>query len=84
MDGTLAGANLDMASAVRYMARQVGVGLEAALAMASRTPAEFLGMASNRGRLVPGAAADIVALDPDLRVIETWIAGMARGSKGSS
>jgi N-acetylglucosamine-6-phosphate deacetylase len=83
-DGTLAGANVDMASAVRYMARQVGVGLEAALAMASRTPAEFLGMASNRGRLVPGAAADIVALDPDLRVLETWIAGRSPGSKGSS
>jgi N-acetylglucosamine-6-phosphate deacetylase len=83
-DGTLAGANIDMASAVRSMARRVGVRVEAALAMASRTPAEFLGMASNRGRLIPGAVADIVALDPDLRVIETWIAGRSPGSKGPS
>ena len=83
-DGTLAGANVDMASAVRYMARRVGVPLEAALAMASRTPAEFLGMASSRGRLIAGAAADIVALDPNLRVIETWIAGRSLGSTVSS
>jgi N-acetylglucosamine-6-phosphate deacetylase len=74
-DGTLAGASLDMASAVRFMVQRIGVPVEDALAMASRTPARFLGLASRRGRLVPGAAADMVALDANLVAIDTWIAG---------
>ncbi|HEX2137684.1 MAG TPA: N-acetylglucosamine-6-phosphate deacetylase [Microvirga sp.] len=74
-DGTLAGACLDMAGAVRFMVRRVGVPLEDALAMASRTPAAFLGLAPARGRLAPGSRADLVALGPDLSVGETWIGG---------
>jgi len=77
-DGTLAGACLDMAGAVRNAVRLLGTPLPAALRMASLHPAEFLGLGHVLGRLAPGCRADIVAFDPaDISVIETWVAGQA-------
>jgi len=77
-DGTLAGSDLDMASAVRFMTRHVGVPLEEALRMASLYPARLLGL-GDRGRLTPGARADIVALDDDLNAARVWIGGREIG-----
>lgn len=75
-DGTLAGAMLDMASAVRNCVRLLGVELPRALHMASTAPAEFLGLGDRLGRLRPGARADMVALEPgDVRVLRTWVRG---------
>jgi N-acetylglucosamine-6-phosphate deacetylase len=75
-DGTLAGAFLDMASAVRNCVRMLGVPLERALRFASRHPAEFLGLGQSLGQLQPGYRADMVAFDPDdVRVLSTWVAG---------
>jgi N-acetylglucosamine-6-phosphate deacetylase len=75
-DGTLAGACLDMATAVRNAVRLLGVTLEDALRMASSNPAEFLGLGHVLGRLGPGYRADIVAFDPaTMQVVETWVAG---------
>jgi len=74
-DGTLAGSDLDMASAVRNTVGQLGLPLDEALRMASRYPAEFLGLANTRGRIKPGFIADLVALDEDLQVHRSWIGG---------
>ena len=75
-DGTLAGASLDMATAVRNCVRLLGLPLEAALRLASSHPADFIGLGDRLGRLAPHYRADMVALDPDdVRVIETWVAG---------
>ena len=49
-DGTLAGSDLDMATAVRNTVTALGLPLEAALHMASRAPAEFLGLGDQLGR----------------------------------
>jgi len=76
-DGTLAGSDLDMASAVRNTVAALGLPLEAALHMASRAPAEFLGLGDERGRIAPGCRADLVLLDDALRVTETWIDGVS-------
>jgi N-acetylglucosamine-6-phosphate deacetylase len=74
-DGTLAGAALDMASAVRNCVRLLGVPLTDALRYASTEPAKFLGL-NDLGRLAPGCRADMVALDPgDVRILGTWVAG---------
>jgi N-acetylglucosamine-6-phosphate deacetylase len=75
--GTLAGAHLDMGSAVRLSIEHAAVSLEDALRCASLTPARFLGLDPERGTLLAGAHADIVALDSDLRVLNTWVAGVA-------
>jgi N-acetylglucosamine-6-phosphate deacetylase len=72
-EGTLAGAHLDMASAVRNAVILCGVALEHALAAATLTPAHFLGLEQERGALVSGARADLVALGPGLRVTACWI-----------
>ena len=74
-DGTLAGACLDMASAVRNAVAQLGLADDEALRMASTYPADFLGLADQYGRIAPGAAADLVVLDEALAVRETWVGG---------
>jgi len=74
-EGTLAGAHLDMASAVRNAVRLAKVPLEDALRAASLTPAQFLGIENERGAIVPGARADLVALTDKLAVAATWIDG---------
>ncbi len=76
-DGTIAGSDLDMATAVRNSVTALGLPLEAALRMASRAPAEFLRLGDVLGRIAPGYRADLVLLDDDLGVAETWIGGVA-------
>lgn len=74
-DGTLAGAALDMAGAVRNFAR-LGLPLKTVLPMASANPAAFLGLADRLGRIAPGFRADLVALEPQtVEVLATWVAG---------
>jgi len=75
-DGRLAGADLDMATAVRNAVEVLGLPLEAGLRMASRTPAAFLRLDAERGRIAPGYRADLVLLDDDLRATATWIDGV--------
>jgi N-acetylglucosamine-6-phosphate deacetylase len=74
-EGTLAGAHLDMASAVRNAVTLAQLPLEDALRAASLTPARFLGLDNERGALVVGAHADLVALTQELTVIATWLDG---------
>ncbi|WP_207478681.1 N-acetylglucosamine-6-phosphate deacetylase [Arenibaculum pallidiluteum] len=77
-DGTLAGADLDMAAAVRNARNLLGLPLEDALRMASLYPAEFLGMERERGRIAAGYRADLVLLGPEGEVRATWIDGRRR------
>ncbi len=74
-DGTLAGADLDMISAVRFMHRTVGLALGEALRMASLYPAEAMGVDRRHGRLGRGTAADVIHLSDDLLVRSVWIGG---------
>jgi N-acetylglucosamine-6-phosphate deacetylase len=45
--------------------------------MASEYPAEFLGLGSELGRIAPGYRANLVLVDEDIRVRQTWIEGRA-------
>lgn len=74
-DGTLAGADLDMISAVRFVHHAIGLDLGEALRMASLYPAQAVGQAHRLGRLAKGAAANIVSLSDDLGVRGVWIEG---------
>jgi N-acetylglucosamine-6-phosphate deacetylase len=81
-DGTLAGAALDMASAVRNCVRLLQMPLTDALRLASAEPAAFLGLGNKLGRIAPGYRADMVAFDPnDIAVWETWVAGKPSGEQ---
>jgi N-acetylglucosamine-6-phosphate deacetylase len=75
-DGTIAGSDLDMASAVRNAVDMLGVELADALAMASANPAAFLGLVEELGRIAAGCRADLVLLDDRLNAVETWIGGV--------
>ncbi|KAF1720508.1 N-acetylglucosamine-6-phosphate deacetylase [Pseudoxanthomonas wuyuanensis] len=75
--GALAGSALDMATAVRNAVELLGLPLEEAARMASTYPAEFLGLQASHGRIAAGYRADLVALDGDMQVTGTWIAGQA-------
>ena len=72
--GTLAGAHLTMAEAVRNIVSLTGADWTVALRMATATPAECMGL-DDRGVIAVGAHADLVVLDDDLRVLEVWQGG---------
>jgi N-acetylglucosamine-6-phosphate deacetylase len=74
-EGRLAGAHLDMAGAVRNACEMLDVELPEALRMASRNPAEFLGLGSEAGRIAPGLRANLVLIDERLKVLNSWIDG---------
>lgn len=73
-EGRLAGADLDMATAVRNTVKMLGVDLADAIRMASHNAAEFLGL-RNVGRIAPGYRANFARLDGDCQVVDTWIEG---------
>jgi N-acetylglucosamine-6-phosphate deacetylase len=73
-DGTLAGADCDMAQGLRVLTGPVGLGLAEALAMATSAPADAIGR-GDLGRIAPGAPADFVHLDAKLRLAGVWRGG---------
>ncbi len=70
---TLAGSVIALDDAVRNLVA-AGTPLPTAVAAAGANPAALLGV-TNRGRLAPGQAANIVELDDDLRVLRVMRAG---------
>ncbi len=80
-DGTLAGADICLADAVRFCVRELGLPSARALTLATAAPADFLRLADRIGRIAPGLQADLVLLAPDLRVRGTWCAGAWQGDR---
>lgn len=76
--GELAGCVLDMATAVRNTVATLDQPLAEALRMGSLYPAEFLGLSHIMGRIAVGYRADLVLLDDNQVVKETYIAGKKR------
>lgn len=74
-EGRLAGSDIDMATAVRNVPAMLQLELATAARMASQYPAEFLGLASELGRIAPGQRANLALVDEGVHVIETWIDG---------
>jgi N-acetylglucosamine-6-phosphate deacetylase len=75
-DGTLAGADIDMASSVRFVHQTLGLPLEEALRMASLYPAEAARVSETKGRIAPGFDADFVVLNGNVEAQSTWIGGV--------
>ncbi len=73
-NGTLAGADLDMTTAIRVLVEQVGVSLATALRMATSVPADVI-RRDDLGRLRSGMSADFVRLDSDLSLQGFWRQG---------
>lgn len=75
LNGNLAGSVLDMAGAVSYAVKELGLELSEAVRMASLYPAEFLGISAERGQIKVGAKADLVLLNDNGLVQQCWLAG---------
>lgn len=75
-DGTLAGADLDLAKAVKntYLLNH---DISSALAMATLIPAKVVGAANKTGAIKPGHTADFVRLNNDIKLVDVWRNGRA-------
>jgi N-acetylglucosamine-6-phosphate deacetylase len=74
-DGTLAGSSLTMDRAIRNVVDAAGIDVADALCAATSTPAGVLDL-PDRGRIAPGARADLVLLGADdLAVRTVWSGG---------
>lgn len=73
-DGTLAGSVLTMSRAFRTLVEQMRLSLVDAAMMCSTTPARELGLVGH-GVLAAEATADLVVLDSDFSVVQTYIGG---------
>jgi N-acetylglucosamine-6-phosphate deacetylase len=69
-----------MMRCVQNMVQLVGIPLSEAVAMATRNPAQALGLDSRKGVLAPGADADLVVFNEAFEICQTFIAG--RESQG--
>jgi N-acetylglucosamine-6-phosphate deacetylase len=73
-DGTLAGSTLTMDQALRNLVGPLGLALPQAVQRVSTLAAQYLGE-RDRGRLAPGAFADLVVLDASLRLRRVIVEG---------
>jgi N-acetylglucosamine-6-phosphate deacetylase len=73
-DGTLAGSALTMDQALRNLVQALGLDLVEASRRVSTVAADYLGLA-DRGRLAPGAWADVVVMDAALALQRVFVEG---------
>jgi N-acetylglucosamine-6-phosphate deacetylase len=73
-DGTLAGSVLTMDGAFRALVERMGLSLVDAAMMCATTPARELAMVGH-GLLAVDAVADVVVLDTQLSVVQTYVGG---------
>ena len=74
-EGKLAGSSITQIDAVKNAYQKCNIPLNQALAMASRYPAEYLGIANHLGSLKPGYRADLVDFDSNFKVHNAWVSG---------
>ena len=74
-DGTLAGADIHLSGAVKYMVNEVGISQDDAIRMASLIPAKVLGLESEIGCLLPDTQADFLWMKNDLEIEKVWVGG---------
>jgi N-acetylglucosamine-6-phosphate deacetylase len=85
-DGTLAGSVLTMDRAFEMLVRRIGLTPVDAATMCSTTAARELGLVGH-GVIAVDAVADLVVLDQQLSVVQTYIGGRlvyARGANASA
>jgi N-acetylglucosamine-6-phosphate deacetylase len=73
-DGRIAGSIVTMDRAFQMLVGQAGLSLVDAATICATTPARELGLVGH-GLLTAGAVADLVVLDAQLTVVQTYIAG---------
>ena len=73
-DGTLAGSVATMDRVFRFLVVEAGLSLNDAAQLCATTPASELGL-TDTGAIAKGAIADLVVMDRDFAVTQTYIGG---------
>ncbi|MDM8003622.1 MAG: N-acetylglucosamine-6-phosphate deacetylase [Bacteroidota bacterium] len=76
-DGTLSGAKLTMLDGVRNCIENAGIGKLEAIRMATLYPARLIG-APDRGIIAPGARADLIIIDNEMRLKGVCMNGVTK------
>ena len=82
-DGTIAGSVLTMERAFQTLVGRVGLSLVDAATICATTPARELGLVGH-GVLAPEAVADLVVLDANFSVVQTYLGGRLVYSRGQA
>ena len=80
-DGTIAGSVTTMDRVFQFLVAAVGLSLVDAATLCATTPARELGLVGY-GVLAPDAAADLVVLDANFGVVQTYVGGQLAYSRG--
>lgn len=75
LEGQLAGSTLTQDRALQNMIGWTGIGLDEAVFMTTKNPAESIGVDDHKGSIAPGKDADLVLLEDDLSVCATYCEG---------
>ena len=73
--GGLAGSTVPLIESIRTAVREANLSLAEAVRMATRTPAEVIGIEARKGSLQVGADADLLLLDGDLEILSVYRSG---------
>ncbi len=72
---TIAGSTLNMNKGLRILIEEAMVPVDAAINSCTLNPARCLGVDKRKGRIMAGCDADLVVLDKDYQVLQTWCRG---------
>jgi N-acetylglucosamine-6-phosphate deacetylase len=73
--GNLAGSTVTLDVELRNLMKYSGHPYARVLPCATLIPARLLGLEKHKGLIAPGADADLVALDSEYRVVQTYVRG---------
>ena len=76
-DGTIAGSSLRMNKGLKNLVEKCGVPIDAAINSCTINPAVCIGVGGRKGKIAYGYDADIVVLDDDYTVLQTYCKGVA-------
>jgi N-acetylglucosamine-6-phosphate deacetylase len=82
-DGTIAGSVLTMDRAFQTLVGPVALGIVDAATICSTSPARELGLIGH-GMLMPESVADLVVLDANFSVVQTYLGGQLVYSRGAA
>ncbi len=73
--GVRAGSTLTTGQALKNLVQFTGVSVARVLPLLTSNPARLAGLSYRKGSIAPGKDADLVVLDEELNVKETYVAG---------